>query len=66
VIQITPDTRITKLGKPATLDDATVGEIVGGQVKRGADGKESAVSLRIGPAPEGKGKDGEKKKEEKK
>jgi hypothetical protein len=58
VIQITPDTRITKLGKPATLDDATAGEIVGGQVRRTAEGKEAAVSLRIGPAPEGKAKEG--------
>jgi hypothetical protein len=65
VIQITADTRIMKLGKPATLDDATVGESVGGQVRRTADGKEAAVSLRIGPAPEGKDKGGEKKEEKK-
>ncbi len=63
VIKLTPETRIVKMGKPATLDEATAGETVGGLVKKDASGKEVATMLRIGPAPEGKakGKDGEKK-----
>lgn len=67
VIQITDQTKITKAGKAAKLDDATAGEDVGGQVRRTDDGKEVAVSLRIGPAPEGeaKGKKDQKKDEKK-
>jgi hypothetical protein len=57
--QITSETRIMKAGKPATLDDAVVGEEIGGTYKE-ADGKLNAVSLRLGPRPEGGGK---KKKE---
>lgn len=64
VIQIAPDTRIIKDGKPAKLADATAGESVGGQVKKDDAGKEIAVSLRIGAAPEAKG--GEKKKKDEK
>jgi hypothetical protein len=52
VIQITGETRILKAGKAATLDDATPGEDAGGLVKRGADGKEVATMLRIGPRPD--------------
>src|SRR6266550_5510907 len=55
--QVTSETRIMKAGKPATLDDAVVGDEVGGTYKE-TDGKLNAVSLRIGPRPEG----GEKKK----
>ena len=51
VIQITSQTRIMKAGKPATLDDATVGEQVAGQLTRTPDGKEEANSLRIGAMP---------------
>jgi hypothetical protein len=57
--QITSQTRITKAGKPATLDDAAVGEEVGGRYKKADDGKLLLQSLRIGPRPEG----GEAKKE---
>ena len=49
---ITADSKIAKPGKPATLDDATVGEDVGGQYREGADKKLNVVSLRIGPRPE--------------
>jgi hypothetical protein len=59
--QVTADTRIMKAGKAATLDDATVGEEVGGYYKE-TDGKKVLASLRIGPRPEGEGKGGEKKK----
>jgi hypothetical protein len=50
--QVTSTTRIMKAGKPATLDDATVGEEVGGQYKKTEDGKLELVTLRIGPRPE--------------
>ena len=50
--QITADSKIMKAGKPATLDDATVGEDVGGQYREGADKKLNVVSLRIGPRPD--------------
>ena len=53
-------TRFMKGGKPATFDDAKVGEEVGGQAKKDGD-KLNLVSLRIGPKPEA---GGEKKKEE--
>jgi hypothetical protein len=50
--QVTADSKIAKAGKPATLDDATVGEEVGGSYREGADKKLNIVSLRIGPRPE--------------
>lgn len=49
VFQITSETKITKAGKPATLDDGVVGEDVGGQYTKGADGKLTAKSVRFGP-----------------
>jgi len=51
--QITWETRIMKAGKPATLDDAVVGEEVGGQYKKAEDGKLVAGMVRFGPKPEG-------------
>ena len=62
--QVTADTRITKAGKPATLDDATVGEEVGGSYKE-VDGKNVLNSIRFGPRPEGEAKGGEKKDKKK-
>ena len=50
--QVVADTRIMKAGKPATLDDATVGEEVGGQYREGAEKKLNLVSLRIGARPD--------------
>ena len=47
--QITSETKITKGGKPATLDDGVVGEDVAGQYHKGADGKLTAKSVRFGP-----------------
>jgi len=63
-IQITDKTKIMKDGKPATLDDAKVGDEVGGSY-RDNGGKLEAGSLRIGPKPEGdaKPKTENKKKE---
>ena len=61
VYQITSTTRITKAGKPAMLDDAVVGDPVGGQYKKTDDGKMEALSVRFGPRPEAPG--GKKKPE---
>lgn len=63
VIGVTSETRITNQGKPATFADVAAGEIVRGQVKKTPEGKENAVSVFIGPAPEKKGGDKKKKKE---
>ena len=49
---VTSDTKINKAGKPATLDDATVDEEVGGSYREGADKKLNLVSLRIGARPD--------------
>jgi hypothetical protein len=46
---ITSETKITKAGKPATLDDGVVGEDVAGQYLKGTDGKLTAKSVRFGP-----------------
>jgi hypothetical protein len=51
-IRLTPQTRIVKAGKPATLDDAVIGEEIGGQAIKNAEGLEEAISLRVGPKPE--------------
>lgn len=52
VFHITSETRMVKAGKPAILDDAVVGEAVGGLCRKTDDGKLEAVSLRFGPKPE--------------
>jgi hypothetical protein len=63
-IQITDKTKIMKDGKAATLDDAKVGDEVGGAYNDNG-GKLEATSLRIGPKPEGDAKPKtEKKKKE--
>ncbi len=61
--QITSETKITKAGKPATLDEGVVGEQVTGYVKPTEDGKMVATTVHFGGKPEEKG--GEKKKKEK-
>jgi Cu/Ag efflux protein CusF len=50
-IQITSETKITKLAKPAMLEDGAVGDEVAGSYRKDADGKWMAVSLRFGPKP---------------
>jgi hypothetical protein len=50
-IQITSETRIMKLGKPATLEDGTVGEDVAGAFRKDAEGNLNAISVRFGPKP---------------
>jgi len=65
IFQVTSSTKIMKAGKPATLDEATVGEEVGGLYKKAEDGKLELLSLRLGPKPEKEAKpeEPEKKKE---
>ncbi len=55
VIAVTPNTKFTKDGKPAILDDGKVGEHTTGTVKKTADGKEEAVTVHLN-APEAKAK----------
>ena len=63
--QVTPDTKISKGGNPATLDDAAVDEEAGVAYKKSEDGKLTAVSLRFGPKPEAQEKPKKEKKEKK-
>lgn len=53
---VTPQTRIQRHGQSAALQDAKVGDEVGGQYRSTPDGRLEAVSIRIGPKPEGSGK----------
>jgi hypothetical protein len=61
VYQVTSATKITKSGKPATLEDGEVGEKVSGYAKPAEDGKMVATTVNFGGKSEDKG--GEKKKE---
>jgi hypothetical protein len=65
VLQITSETRFTKDGKPATLDDAVVGEQIAGSYKKTDDGKMEALSVRLGPKPEAEKPIMKEKKEKK-
>jgi hypothetical protein len=47
--QITSETKITNLGKPATLADGAEGVRVTGAYKKDADGKLTATTVRFGP-----------------
>jgi hypothetical protein len=49
IFQITSETKIIKMGKPATLADGAVGDMVGGQYHKDTDGKLTATSIRFGP-----------------
>jgi type IV secretory pathway TrbL component len=62
VYQITSETKITKDGKPATLEDGIVGEPVTGYVKPAEGGKMAATTVRFGAKADEKG--GSKKKEQ--
>jgi hypothetical protein len=59
IYHLTPETRVLKAGKPATLNDAVVGEEVAAYGTEKA-GKYTALSLRLGEKvktePRGKGK----------
>lgn len=48
VFQITDKTKIMKGGKPSSLAEARVGDEVGGQAQVAAEGKNEALSLRLG------------------
>jgi hypothetical protein len=50
--QVVSDTKIMKAGKPAMIEDAAVGDEVGGAYREGEGGKLELVSLRLGPKPE--------------
>jgi hypothetical protein len=52
VFHVSAETKMMKNGKPATLADATPGEVIGGSYTKDANGKLNAVSLRFGPKPE--------------
>ena len=53
--QITSATKITKDGKPATLEDGVVGDPVSGFVKPTEDGKMTATTVHFGAKAEEKG-----------
>jgi hypothetical protein len=53
-LQVTPDTKITKDGKSATLADGVVGEHVSGAYKKTDDGKLTAISIHFGAKVEKK------------
>jgi hypothetical protein len=57
VYQITSETKITKAGKPATLEDGVVGENVSGYAKPAADGKMVATSVHFSAKAEHKHSD---------
>jgi hypothetical protein len=48
---ITPETRLRKADKPATLEDAVVGEPCSGYVKPAGDGRWIASSVNLGAKP---------------
>ena len=49
--QISSETKITKDGKPAMLEDGVIGDEVGGYVKPNDAGVMVATSVRFGPKP---------------
>jgi hypothetical protein len=54
------ETKITKGGKPASLEQAVIGEDVSGYVKPGSDGKLFASTLHLSPKLDAKKKQKEK------
>ena len=60
---VTSATRIAKMGKPATLEDVTIGEEVGVSYIEAEGGKAEARSLRLGPKPEKQESDAKAKAE---
>ena len=57
---VTPATKITKAGKPATFENASVGEEVGGAYQLREGGRLEVTSLRIGPKPAKENKEEDK------
>jgi len=62
IYQITSETKITKAGKPATLEDGVVGEPVSGYAKPTEAGKMTATTVRFGAKVEEKGAEKKKSK----
>jgi hypothetical protein len=60
IYQITSKTKIIKAGKPATLEDGVVGDLVTGFARPTDDGKMAAISVHFGAKPQDKS--GEQKK----
>ena len=63
VYLITAETKITKDGKPATIEDGVVGEPVSGYVVPNKDGKLAAKTVRFWPKPESKSTEKKRKEE---
>ncbi|MDB6015636.1 MAG: hypothetical protein JWR19_125 [Pedosphaera sp.] len=61
--QITSETKITKSGKPVTLEEGVVGEPVSGSYQKGDDGKLTAKSVHFGGKAAVEGEMKKKKKE---
>jgi hypothetical protein len=55
IYQITSETKITKAGKPAALEDGVVNEPVTGYAKPTDDGKMAATTVHFGAKAESKG-----------
>jgi len=49
---LTPETKFNKSGKPATLEDAVIGEQISGYVKPNDHGKLVATTVNLGPKNE--------------
>lgn len=49
VFHVSAAAKIMKSGKPAKLEDAMIGEEVGGTVKKDPEGKLQVISVRFGP-----------------
>ena len=60
--QITSETKITKTDKPATLEEAVVGDAVRGAFRKSDDGKMTAITVHLGAKPGEEG--GPRKKKE--
>ncbi len=52
VIAVLPETRFTRDGGPASLDDLKSGEAVGGTLRKTSEGREEALLIRIGARPD--------------
>jgi len=59
--QVTPETKIIKNEKPATLNDGVVDDVVSGYFKTSSDGKLTLTTLRFGPKTETKTAEKKKK-----
>lgn len=51
VVHVTSETKISKGGKPATLSEIAVGDLVGGSAKKDEAGNLNAAIIRVGEIP---------------